>query len=453
MGYLSIVSSYLRSRSIREAILIALIATGAVLPLTTAEAQSRFGSRAGSRFVNPQGPVGKGPYRRRQTQNVRQNSDDVRPAFDQGDDGFDYRLDADNGSNDFVDGAELKQVGFCSGGCDCGCGDCVEASCGCDDTCCDDGCCGGYCEPSCGVSDGCCGTYGSCCPDYYPTFFAGFEWSFVKPRFSNNVAFTTLESNDTQDDRSFSDTEFDYDLELTPRVWLEGTFTNSWGWRVTYWQFDQSPATETVSPPANEFGEISTPDFGDVDLSSNLAANVYTFASDLNAYTIDVEATKYARVSRWQLGLAGGLRYASTEQGYFASLSDGNNEIESIDFTHELEGVGPTFSAYGSRPLVHRVNLICAARGSLLFGDGSSRLAAVEDDPFTTVRVTNREDILPIGEARVGLEWLSTKHPKGWQWMLTTAMEGQIWGNAGNASSETADLGFFGFNVGAGFLR
>lgn len=250
---------------------------------------------------------------------------------------------------------------------------------------------------------------------------------------------------------TFTETEFDYDLELTPRLWLEGTFTDSWGWRVTYWQFDQSPVTESGTP-ANSF-ETFSPAFSDIDVDTNDPSQTLTAASDLNAYSIDVEALKYGRINRWQFGVGGGFRYASTEQGYLATLNDGVSDIGTIDFEHELEGFGPTFSAYGAHPLIHRVHLVGAARASVLFGDGASRLTATEPTPQTTIRVTNREDLLPIGEARLGLEWLSMKHPRGWQWMLTTAMEGQIWGNAGNASSETADLGFFGFNFGLGIMR
>ncbi|MEQ8838677.1 MAG: hypothetical protein RID07_17865, partial [Lacipirellulaceae bacterium] len=72
--------------------------------------------------------------------------------------------------------------------------------------------------------------------------------------------------------------------------------------------------------------------------------------------------------------------------------------------------------------------------------------------PFTTTRTTLRDDLLSIGEARVGLQWLGDVHDNGLQWMFSTAMEGQIWGNAGSASSEDADLGFFGFNVGGGVM-
>ncbi len=297
---------------------------------------------------------------------------------------------------------------------------------------------------------------------YYPTWFAGVEFTFVKPRFSENVAFSTLD-DDGAGLRTFTDTEFDYDMEMSPRAWLGAAFTNSWSWRCTYWQFDQSPSTASTSPPANGNGEIThpnfnvdDPNFADVDLSTTVPTDVYTAASDLDAYTIDIEAVKNARINRWLLGVAGGVRYASTTQSYNATLSDGAAVTDQLDYSQEIEGIGPTISLSGMRPLYNRLNIVCAARGSLLFGDGVSRFTAVEDllgAPATTVRVTNREDLLPIGEARLGLEWMSQRTSRNFQWLLTTAMEGQIWGNAGNSYNESADLGFFGFSVGAGILR
>lgn len=280
----------------------------------------------------------------------------------------------------------------------------------------------------------------------------------MKPRFSENVAFTTM-AGDGANNSSFSDTEFDYDLELTPRVWIEALVTNSWSWRISYWQFDHQPVTATTSPNANGFGEITHPNFGDVDISTTIPTDSLTASSNLNAYTIDLEAHKQAQHKGWLLGVGGGVRYASAEQNHLAELRNTGNILRGqIDFAHEIEGFGPTMSLAARRPLFQNIKLVCAARGSLLFGDGSSRLIAGEDldlvNPFTTTRFTNREDLLPIGEARVGLAWISPKNRQhGIQWLISTAVEGQLWGNAGNAVSETADLGFFGFNVGAGIMR
>lgn len=254
---------------------------------------------------------------------------------------------------------------------------------------------------------------------------------------------------------NFTDSEFDYDLELTPRVWVEVMQASNWGWRAGYWQFDHVPALATTSPPANGFGEITSPPFGDVDISSTIPTDTFSASSSLNLYAIDIEAFKLTHTGGWDLGIAGGVRYASVQQNYFAQLrNDADTLRGEIDFRHELEGVGPTLAIAARRPIIGQLQLACAGRGSLLFGDGTSRLVAQEDadltTPFTTTRIANRDDLLPVAEARVGLEWINPSRRSGVQWLLSSALEGQIWGNAGNAASETGDLGFFGFNVGAG---
>ncbi len=451
VGCFSIVSKLLAKRVCRGPIVLGLMCAGLLLLAIPAQAQtSRFGPRAGSNFSNAPshyGRITRRPNRRRQKPATESNSK------------FDYRLETAESADDSAvalyedyeqDGEDLTGfglAGYCACGNDTCCGDCIEPGCGSDD----------YCEPSCGLGDGCCNSYSSCGLGGGPTWHIGFEWSFVKPRFSENVAFITSDGNGNNN-VTFTETEFDYDLELTPRVWIEAAVSDSWSWRVSYWEFDHSPSIETTQPGNDAFDEITHPPFGDVDISTTLPEDIFTATSALNAYTIDVEALKRAHLSCWQLGVGCGVRYASIEQSYFAQLRDttnGNALRGQIDFSHALEGFGPTISLSGKRPIFCNVNLACTARGSLLFGDGFSRLDALEDTtPSTTIRLTNRDDLLPIGEARVGLEWLSPKkHSRSWQWMLSTAMEGQIWGNAGNASSETADLGFFGFNIGAGWLR
>ena len=423
------------------------------LATTTEAAPAQSAQREGSRFsgtASQYGQISQGPYRRKlASEGLRKAGRSVK---------FDYRLEtadapdsatlaAYDSSDEYSDPSGFEPAGYCDCVSGCDCGTYLEPGCGCDN----------YCEASCGCDEGCCSTLPSCSSGS-AAWFVGFEWSFVKPRFSQNVAFTTMEG-DGATQSSFLDSEFDYDLELTPRVWIESQINSNWSWRVSYWQFDHAPAGTSTSPNANGFGEITHPAFGDVDISTTIPTDTFSATSDLNAYTIDLEALKQARLSNWLLGVGGGVRYASTDQSYLAELRNtGNNLRGQIDFSHEIEGFGPTISLSARRSLMNRVKLACGARGSLLFGDGVSRLESGEDldlaNPFTTTRTTNRDDLLPIGEARIGLEWLGPRRRSGgFQWFFSSAMEGQIWGNAGNAASETADMGFFGFNVGAGFLR
>ncbi|MEN1678274.1 MAG: Lpg1974 family pore-forming outer membrane protein [Planctomycetota bacterium] len=337
----------------------------------------------------------------------------------------------------------VEPAGFFSsgGGCaDC-CGDCCSDGCGSD-------CCGSDC-----CELGCCdtGCYGVCLPA--AVFYAGFEAVFVKPRFEENVAFTVMEANGASFE-SFSDSEFDFDLEFTPRVFLGWRQGDGVGLRATWWRLDSATAAASANPPTNGFGLITHPAFGTVDISSEIQTDLFTATADLEAYSIDLEATKETSFYGWRLGVAGGVRYARAEQGYVAELLNGGGQRRGlIDYRQSIDGIGPTISLAASRPFHNSINLFCKARASVLLGDGESRLTAIEDadlsTPFDTTRTTGRDDLLSISELQVGFRWQADSG-RTYRPFLSAALEGQVWNGAGNATSEDGTLGLFGFNTGVG---
>jgi hypothetical protein len=332
----------------------------------------------------------------------------------------------DVGHDELIEQASaMTPIGIQTDGCgDCiGCGDCVGDAC--------DGCISGH------------------------RWFAGFEATFLQPRFDNNVAFTVMSSNGTSFE-DFADAEFDYGLEFSPRAFAGVQYDDGLGLQATWWQFDHEASAASASPPANGFGRITHPPFGDVDISTTIPGDTFTAASGLNAYTIDLEMTKQAQFRSWELGVAGGVRYAHIEQTYLAQTTDsGDDQLGQIDFRHEIECIGPTLSLSGALPLIQSIDFYCRGRGSLLFGEASSRLNAGEDldlsTPFTTTKNTSRDDLLPIADLQLGLKWNGARRGEAsWQPFASVAMEAQHWSGAGNAASETGNLGFFGIAASAG---
>ncbi len=308
-----------------------------------------------------------------------------------------------------------------------------------DGECCD---CGpGPILPEVGCTAGCAG------------WSAGIEFTLLKPHFESNPAITLLQSDgDTFEE--FSDTEFDYNTQLAPRIWLEIFQCGSLGMRIGYWQFDHGPASVTASPPDNGFGRISPPVFGDVDLSTTIPGSVLAAASDLNAYNIDLEGTKSFDCGMWGWMATAGIRYAEISQSYNAQLTNVDGQTQgTIDYSHRIEGVGPTASLRTQRPFTPRLSLFGFGRGALLFGDSNSVLAAVEDqdldNQLNTNRVTSRNDLLPLGEMQVGLQFTPPAAGPYFPY-FHVALEGQLWGGAGNASGEVGNMGFFGLNVALG---
>jgi hypothetical protein len=335
-----------------------------------------------------------------------------------------------------------------------------------DDGVCDEGCSSEICgsSGSCGCADGLgigrggilswlgLGYEDACTPS---VITAGVELTFLKPHFESNVAATQLDSDGVSNE-SFTDVEFDFDAELAPRVWLDFTTTGNMGIRAIWWEFDHDADPVSLSPPNNGFGGIIPPPFGPIDLSTTTPGSVYNATTQLFASTIDLEATRGFDNGCWQWLAAAGLRYAEIEQTYLGDLTNAAGDQQgTINFRHQNQGIGPTLFARAQRPLLSGVTLFGSARGSLLFGDADSELNAVEDvdldDLLMTQRRTSRDDLIPLSEMQVGLQFLPPSCSV-WQPYLHIAMEGQYWGGVGNASSEDGSLGFFGGNVAIGIF-
>lgn len=282
---------------------------------------------------------------------------------------------------------------------------------------------------------------------------AGIELTFLQPYFESNPVASVLTSDgDTLE--TFNIVEFDYQTELAPRVWLEYSANCNMGFRVIWWQFDHGAEPEALSPDANGFGRITPPDFGDIDLSTTVPGSTYSAATNLEAWTLDIEATRAFTGGCWTWLGAAGVRYAEIDQTYVSNLQSAEGNLQgTIDYAHGAEVFGPTVYMRAQRPVWPGVSLFGSVRGSLLFGDSFSELVAGEDldldDQLRTERFTNRDDLLPIGEVQVGLQVL-TPCIGIHQPYLHVALEGQHWNGAGNASSEDGSLGFFGFNVALG---
>jgi len=287
------------------------------------------------------------------------------------------------------------------------------------------------------------------------TIAAGFDFTFVAPRFDDNTAFSVMES-DGATFETFSDPQFDYDFELTPRVYVGWERCDGVGLRATWWQFDHEAALASANPPANGFGRIMSPIFDGLNISTAIPSDTFTAAADLLAYTIDVETTKLARFCNGYVGVGGGVRYAFVEQTYLAQITETTGDLRSqVDFRHSIEGFGPTISLDALMPVTGSIGLFCRGRGSVLLGDGKSRLVVGEDldltTPFSTTNSSDRDDLFSIADIQVGLRWQGRQSPRqSYRLFLAAALEGQYWHNAGNATSEDADLGFFGFNASTG---
>ena len=281
---------------------------------------------------------------------------------------------------------------------------------------------------------------------------AGFALTFVQPRYGDNLALSTVQNGTTS--ASVTETNFDYDLELSPRLWLEWGPAESLGWRVQWWQLDQAANAVLAEAPADGLGVVEPVEFPDIDISVSLPGETLRADSQVKLYAIDLEGTRRVDFDCWSLMAAGGLRYASIEQEYLA-ISTNANGVRSgaIRQSRSLDGIGPTFLLEVRRPVTPRMSVFSNARASLLFGEQETTLVAGEDldlaSSFTTTRSAQNDDLLPILEGQLGIDWhrpITRCH----DFFFSAAVEGQWWSGVGTASNGDADLGLFGFAIGLG---
>ncbi|MEX2141522.1 MAG: Lpg1974 family pore-forming outer membrane protein [Pirellulales bacterium] len=281
---------------------------------------------------------------------------------------------------------------------------------------------------------------------------AGFAAAFVEPRSSDNAALTVSDSGTSS--ATATETSFDYDMELSPRLWLEWRTAESWGGRIQWWQLDQDANQVLAEAPASGLGLVTPAEFADIDISVSLPGETLRADSHVKLYAIDFEGMRHVDFDCWSLLAAGGLRYASIEQEYRADATNtAGAQSGAIEEHRSLEGIGPTFLLEVRRPLTPRVSVFSNARASLLFGDGETTLTAGEDldlaSSFTTTRSSANDDLLPILETQWGVDWRTSVTPCH-DFFLTAALEGQWWSGVGSASNDDADLGLFGFAFGLG---
>lgn len=355
-------------------------------------------------------------------------------------------------TSEFEQDFALSQCGLGCGGCEptCGC----DPGCGCDIDCCDTGCC-----ETVGCGDVCGAAAGGC--------YAGIELTYLKPYHEHNTAYNEQDSLGT--DSEFFSENYQYDNELSPRVFVGWENCCGTGLAVTWWHFDHDASPLDVTPITSSV--VATPIFGESNAISSTTANAgrglaidgdptqtMAMRTGLEAYTIDLEGTKTNSFCCWDLGVSCGLRYARIEQSTFANVNDvPDGQIGQLSYNQSFEGFGPTLSLYAFRPLSCTCGVFGKARGSVLCGDGRSNLTTAITTPGTapTTAVftadTGRDDVMPILEMQIGWRWQGAASPgKSCVPFLTTAFEGQFWHGAGNANSEEGSLGFFGLTSAAG---
>ncbi len=307
------------------------------------------------------------------------------------------------------------------------------------DACCGAGCCGLGCSGC-----GCCPT--PCC---LPTYWiAGTEATFLAPDLNRGGVDYRIEDQfySTPIDATFGSEDVDVDdFYVSPRLWL-GVQRGCCGIVARYWHMQ---AGETAYDPfvfRPVYGD--TPDFG------------YFIHNRLEAYTLDLEATRGFCCYDMKNQVSFGVRYASVSHDSALS-ADAQVDTGASSYgvlsgnarsNRRAYGTGFTTSLTGRKPLFCNscIHLFYGLRGSVVWGKITN---SVETD---TIEVTSGatagsynaafagvNDAMFIGEAQLGAQVDYRVFCFPADAFFRVALEYQYW-DAGEGSTTASSFAGFG---------
>ena len=179
-------------------------------------------------------------------------------------------------------------------------------------------------------------------------------------------------SQGTFEDPATSNVSSDYGVGA--RVWLGIELCDGWGVRGRFWAFRDN-ADEVFGNPASAVGTGT----------GNFSVGNY----DLDAYTIDVEATKSWSFGPLYLDLSMGARYAEMRQNAlmtFYENVEGTTAFGSA--SRQINGTGLTGAIEGHYSFGNSGwDIFANARGSILWGSTDGLATAAADDNFRNIRL------------------------------------------------------------------
>jgi hypothetical protein len=248
--------------------------------------------------------------------------------------------------------------------------------------------------------------------------------------------------------------DFNRHMIASPAVWLTIINERGWGLRTRYYDVSQRSTLNVASGPDESLSPASP--------VAGVQAPVFGTASAIGALNIDswdLEVVCAFERARWCLLLGGGIRYAHVNQDYIATIADLGGVQTLATAHHNLNGVGPTFSLQGRRPLWHGCCLSCYGdlHASILFGSAEDNYTGTPPGGAGGAFSRHQISVLPIGELEVGLE---ASHPvHHCRLFFQTGFVGQVWWGGGsaanfdavnNAAASNSNFGFIGLAIRGG---
>ena len=292
--------------------------------------------------------------------------------------------------------------------------------------------CGGCCETSANKTG----------------FNAGVTLLFAKPHFKE--AFQVSNINTLTGVMTLL--PFEYDYELSPRVWFGFQNEQGLGLRASYWSFDGQGLARNLSTNGSEiWGAHVVNTMFPSNIFAAIPGSQMSVSDYLTTQTVNLVGTYDVEDAAAQILAGAGLRYAKLEQGFAATVqSPVPADFHQLTWSRVFEGLGPTVTMDAKKRLGQsRFSAVASGGGALLYGSKTLSRTVINDQtpagqapPF--LQLNDADEVVGIGEMNLGLEW-GTFLPSGHQALLRGVYEGQLWAEAG--APTLGFLGFQGFGI------
>jgi hypothetical protein len=271
----------------------------------------------------------------------------------------------------------------------------------------------------------------------------------VKPHFKESFQAT----NSTTSPSAADLVGYNYDYDLSPRVWLGASMPDGLGFRVGYWLYDQAgPPVQLQSDADQTVGAQTITGSLPAIIQSTGAGQILTASSGLEVETIDFEGTMQMELGQTQILAGAGIRYGRMWQNNLAVITDGGMPQSQLFRSREFKGLGPTLNGDIVRPVGNSgLAIATGLRGALLFGsksivrESTGNLAGSPDAAY----LDGVDDFTFTADIGVGLQW--TRTVSGMDVSLRGGYEGSFWIDAGEPVLTL--LGFEGFTLALAVMR
>ncbi len=240
-------------------------------------------------------------------------------------------------------------------------------------------------------------------------FYGGGEYLFIRPGFSEAVAFVrttnTLTSSGVFHEVDSSELNFDYSSSFRAFVGCQLDATTAV--QLTYWYLDAA---------VNVNGQVGQPNQTIVDPFGNTAgpggADLTRAAVRLNVYDIDVNKTVAVENCNFDLGLTAGVRIADLDQTYTSQILTAAGGLGNRgDFSQTFTGAGPHVGLGGNLWLGEHKRFSLYANGEAAFLLGDLKITSDAFLPgLAAQQNASRTRLIPVLGTELGVEWRPLSH-------------------------------------------